>query len=166
MDRRIRKTQTHIKNAFVELLKNNHLNKITVTDICALADINRSTFYEHYLDVYDLYDKMEVEISHNILDCLLKLNTQTVQEALECMLDEVDRQSDVYIIFMRNSIESLKHTDKKILQQHGFLKKIESDYDAEYILSGVLAIITKWIENGKKETTAEMASIIYRLTAK
>ncbi|MBQ8979360.1 MAG: TetR family transcriptional regulator [Oscillospiraceae bacterium] len=38
------------------------LRRITVQEIADRADVNRVTFYKHYLDVYDLYDKVEEEL--------------------------------------------------------------------------------------------------------
>ena len=54
MDRRIKYTKKIIKETFINLLEKKDLNKITVSEICKIADINRSTFYRYYLDVYDL----------------------------------------------------------------------------------------------------------------
>ncbi|MBQ6456167.1 MAG: TetR family transcriptional regulator [Mogibacterium sp.] len=56
-DRRTAKTQKAITNAFTALLAKKELDKITVREIAEIADINRATFYKHYLDVYDLYDR-------------------------------------------------------------------------------------------------------------
>ena len=51
-DRRIRKSQQAIKTAFIDLLHKYDFNDVTVTvqQITDLADINRGTFYTHYLD--------------------------------------------------------------------------------------------------------------------
>ncbi|MBP0955139.1 MAG: TetR/AcrR family transcriptional regulator [Oscillospiraceae bacterium] len=38
------------------------LRRITVQEIADKADVNRVTFYKHYLDVYDLYDKVGEEL--------------------------------------------------------------------------------------------------------
>ena len=46
----------NINNAFASLLQDKRLSEITVSDICKVADINRSTFYEKYDDVSDLAD--------------------------------------------------------------------------------------------------------------
>ena len=54
MDRRTKYTKNIIKETFINLLEKKELNKITVSEICKIADINRSTFYRYYLDVYDL----------------------------------------------------------------------------------------------------------------
>ena len=58
-DRRVRKTQNAIKHAFIQLLNEKDLDKITISDITHKADINRGTFYLHYEDKYMLLNKME-----------------------------------------------------------------------------------------------------------
>ena len=60
-DRRIRKSQQPIKTAFIDLLQKYDFNDVTVQQISDLADIIRDTFYTHYLDKFDLLDKMEDE---------------------------------------------------------------------------------------------------------
>ena len=61
IDRRALKTRKAICSAFSQLLAEKELHKITVQEIADKADVNRVTFYKHYLDVYDLYDKIEQE---------------------------------------------------------------------------------------------------------
>ncbi|MDN6843038.1 MAG: TetR/AcrR family transcriptional regulator, partial [Staphylococcus equorum] len=60
-DRRVRKTKTAIKNAFIQLLEEKDLEKITIQNITQLADVNRGTFYLHYEDKYILLSDMEDE---------------------------------------------------------------------------------------------------------
>ena len=52
MDIRTEKTENAIKSAFLELRAKRPLEKITVKELCALARINKSTFYTHYQDIY------------------------------------------------------------------------------------------------------------------
>jgi len=56
-DRRIRKTKAQIKNALTRLLMQKDLKDISVSEIADMADINRGTFYLHYRDVYDLFER-------------------------------------------------------------------------------------------------------------
>ncbi|MBQ9482873.1 MAG: TetR family transcriptional regulator [Ruminiclostridium sp.] len=56
VDRRTLKTKKLIRDALAVLMTDRELQKVTVKDITDLADINRGTFYKHYLDVYDLYE--------------------------------------------------------------------------------------------------------------
>lgn len=70
MDIRIKKTQTAIKNAFMELRSKKALEKISVKELCELACINKSTFYAHYEDIYALSDTLELEVVTAILKCI------------------------------------------------------------------------------------------------
>ncbi|MCR4942973.1 MAG: TetR/AcrR family transcriptional regulator [Clostridium sp.] len=60
-NRRVLYTQKVIKESLLELLKEKNIHKVTVTDICKKADINRGTFYSHYKDAHDLLNSMENE---------------------------------------------------------------------------------------------------------
>jgi len=50
-NKRHQETINNINKAFITLLQDKQLSEITVSDICKVADINRSTFYEKYDDV-------------------------------------------------------------------------------------------------------------------
>ena len=54
MDIRIARTDRAIEQAFMELREKNPLEKIKIKDLCAMACINKSTFYAHYEDIYAL----------------------------------------------------------------------------------------------------------------
>ena len=72
-DRRAQYTQSVIKDAFVKLLRQKHIGKITVTEICKLAEINRATFYLHFHDPYDLLEKLEAECGAKLVEALSEL---------------------------------------------------------------------------------------------
>lgn len=64
-DRRTQYTQQSIKNTFLKLLEEKSYPKITVTEICRLAEINRGTFYLHYYDTADVLDDILTEMIRN-----------------------------------------------------------------------------------------------------
>ena len=72
MDLRVKKTKRAIRSAFYELIKEKPLEKITVTEIAARAEINKTTFYAHYETVYDLVDQLEQEAVSEVVG---QLNT-------------------------------------------------------------------------------------------
>ena len=85
-DARVRYTLMRIEEAFFTLLKKKPINRITVRELCDMAEINRATFYTHYTDVYGLmetleeqtlakireYATAELEQSGNLLEGLLR----------------------------------------------------------------------------------------------
>lgn len=58
VDRRIIKSQEAIKKALVELMGEKNFNQITIQDIADKANVSRKTIYLHYLDKFDLLDKL------------------------------------------------------------------------------------------------------------
>ncbi|MDO5134473.1 MAG: TetR/AcrR family transcriptional regulator [Eubacteriales bacterium] len=70
MDIRIAKTRRSIINAFLEIRAHKDLERITVKELCQKAQINKSTFYSHYCDIYDLSDQLENEVVASISENL------------------------------------------------------------------------------------------------
>lgn len=75
-DRRTLYTKGVIKEAFLAALKTKAYDKITVSDLCKAAEINRSTFYLHYADALAVFD----EILEELLD-KITAGVQTVLSA-------------------------------------------------------------------------------------
>ena len=61
-DRRSRFTKKEIKSAYIRLLDKETDDKITVTQICKEADINRGTFYLHYETLEDVWKDIEDDL--------------------------------------------------------------------------------------------------------
>lgn len=57
-DLRVVKTEENIRNQFIRLLDTKLFKDITISDILAACRINRSTFYRHYTDKYDLAEQI------------------------------------------------------------------------------------------------------------
>lgn len=58
-NQRYRETEIRMDAAMLELMKHTEFEKITVKKICETAGVNRSTFYAHFTDIYDMLDRME-----------------------------------------------------------------------------------------------------------
>ena len=70
MDIRIEKTKTALHNTFLELRSRKPLEKITIKELCEKAQINKSTFYSHYKDIYDLSDQLETEVVTSVIEAI------------------------------------------------------------------------------------------------
>lgn len=87
-DRRVRKTQRLLLNGLIELMEQKSINDITVRELADRVDINRSTFYLHYQDIYDM-------IRHIETDLMTQFNT---------LMDSYDHESNLL-----TNEEELKH---------------------------------------------------------
>ena len=56
-DLRVSKTLRAIDAAFMDLIVRKPVQKITVTELARRAEISKGTFYLHYLDIFDLYNR-------------------------------------------------------------------------------------------------------------
>ena len=115
-----------IKEAFFELLKEKDYNKITVTDIVNKADLNRSTFYAHYLDVRAITEEFENEVIEKMMELLKKFEFKNFFNNPTPLLLEVSR--------FLESHENEYRTLLKINDAETFLKKLR-DIFAEYMKS-------------------------------
>lgn len=91
MDYRIEKTKHSIYNAFIKLRSQKPLERITVKEICELARINKSTFYAHYTDIYDLSEHIESEIISDVI-----CNIGDIEDAINDTASFVQRLSLEY----------------------------------------------------------------------
>ncbi|MBY6087276.1 TetR/AcrR family transcriptional regulator [Priestia flexa] len=86
IDRRILKSQESIKGALIELMTEKNFDKITIQDISNRANVNRGTIYLHYLDKFDLLDKIMEEHILNMTDvCESAADMDWIQSTVHCM---------------------------------------------------------------------------------
>lgn len=176
MDRRVKYTKMVLKESFISLLKKKHISKISIKEICDLADINRATFYAHYTDQYDLRRKIEEEMITDIkeylesgsfndpdnvsLDMLVKIFEYLKKNAELCVVllgdsGDINFQQQVMMIVREQCISAWTSS-----------KAIKAE-DAEFIYTfyaiGSVGIIQKWLTEGIDKPPYEMASLILKL---
>ena len=61
-DRRIARSKRALRTALIELMEERGLDGLSVNDLCARADLNRGTFYNHFHDKDDLLTTLEDEV--------------------------------------------------------------------------------------------------------
>ena len=145
-NRRANKTKRAICSAFAELLSEKELHKITVQELVDKADIGRATFYNHYLDVYDLYEKTEKETMTEIAFIALELGEQPAEEFFKKLLDYMSENRVVFkMIFSPNSTVQMNTDLTEMIE--GVFRQVESDM-SRYRAQGCLAVLSMWVEGG------------------
>ncbi len=174
-DRRVKYTKMVIKDSFVKFLKQKPISKISVKEICNDADINRATFYAHYLDQYDLLQRIENEIIDDINQYLkgydFKDNNLIPLEMTEKILEYIVENAELFDILL-NSNGDMKFQQEviKIIGRQHFISMIENyslnKEDAEYIYyflaSGAVGVIQLWLKGGMKKPAKEIAELIIK----
>ncbi|WP_343208592.1 TetR/AcrR family transcriptional regulator [Anaerolentibacter hominis] len=65
-NKRKKESRKRMETAFIKLLQERELSGITVTDICKLAGVNRTTFYANYMDIYDLAQVVQKNLEEEV----------------------------------------------------------------------------------------------------
>ena len=88
-DRRIRRTKKNVYTALASLLFEKDIRNITVKELCEKADINKSTFYLHFLDIYDCKEKWQSEIYEEILSSVHDLSLEEIVNSPTAYIDSI-----------------------------------------------------------------------------
>ncbi|MCM1167884.1 MAG: hypothetical protein NC299_15525 [Lachnospiraceae bacterium] len=109
-DKRIKRTKKRIADAMTDCLQKNSLDSITVTKICEIADINRSTFYAYYSDPIELYEVLEKNALEglNVYFSKLKAHDLSYREFLKHMISYIETHEKTFLALINTDISSLK----------------------------------------------------------
>ena len=89
-DARVRYTRQVLKKSLLTLLQQKPVNKITVKELCEMAEINRTTFYAHYSDCFDLLDSIEQELVDAFGEALRLVSAFDVSAMIEAIYRMID----------------------------------------------------------------------------
>lgn len=161
-NKRKQQSREKIKSIFMELLETKELNQITVSDICTLAELNRSTFYANYEDIYALADVVRKDLEQSI-GGLLQFDhvIGSLNDGLLQLFRHISENPLFYKTYFKlgydNQYEIVRYDRQLAAEQ--FESRFIS-YHMEFFKSGITAIIKMWLANGCQESPEEMVSII------
>lgn len=171
MDLRIQKTKAAIKSAFLELRKKKSVEKITVTELSKMAEINKATFYLHYSDIYSLTEDIEDEIIDNILAEINGLDTfleNPKKYSYELFHAFVKNRRMLNTVFSgsRHSqfANKVEHRIKaRLYDRYPELKNRTNDVIFTFLIQGSFYTVAESVPDKEPDSTEEY-EIISRLT--
>ena len=176
-DARTRYTRGRIVKAFYDALRGKPLPKVTVREICDRAEINRATFYHHYLDTYDLLEKLEAEILEELRRNIRWVMVSGERDAMERFLEEIRniRQEEVPVPIFRIFEEDPSFSMRlmEVLYQESALRMDErlSDLTADeremvyrFMISGGGGVLNQWVNGALDVTAAQVTNALYRMS--
>jgi len=135
MDLREQKTLKSIRNAFLSLRSKKPLEKISVKDLAALAEISKATFYLHYRDIYDLSEQLQDEVIRGVLASLGSPDlflTDTLRFTEELFHAFVAQQTIIEILFSGSQSVALPIRIESAIRDHIFNVLPERRDDASF----------------------------------
>ena len=139
-DPRTVQTKALIKQTLLDMLKETAFDKITVSELCKIAGINRGTFYLHYCDLWAVLEELEEEAlreepSDEPYQCSLSA------EHYECpygICDKIHTHPEYGVIFFDDSLTShVLAINKKIYRNGSKNWEASRDLIGGFIQSGL-----------------------------
>ena len=159
-DLRVIKTKKVLFEALTSLMKEHSFEEIKTSDICSLALVNRSTFYAHYEDKYDLLVDFIKELKNELEQDLAKnVNTKEYfMEALNLITDHIDEKKDIYTAILMNNQNGIlmdilldvasKDVSEKIKKSPNIIDdKIPTDIITRFYLGAIVSVGIEWLRN-------------------
>lgn len=182
-------TQRKIKAAFIYLVNKKGLSRVTVKDITQAADINRSTFYKHFVDKPALVNHYEqtilTEIAASLNDGFIKHLPEngvataesqmklyaTVSKIVDYIYEEFDLAKALlgpngdphFEDKIKRWLIDIIDKDLDIIKgNHQMTPTLPNDYAHEIIISQILDIIKLWLTKDNPEPPQQITEIIMR----
>lgn len=158
-NKRARQTKKMLQTTVLSLLQQKKIDTITVTEVCKKADVNRTTFYRYYDDVYMCVDTIETEFLNSID---IPQDASAV-EGLEKLLEGFYHNPQISnLVFVEGSTKLLDKMHHSV-EQSRERPTVFSEYQETYIMLGMQGILKQWVKTGMKKTPEQLTQIIIRI---
>lgn len=167
-DRRQIKTKKAIIAAFITLLQQKNISKITITELSKLADIDRKTFYLHYNSIEELYNDLGTMLVSLIKEIIYEYSKdqKTPYQLFASINDIISEKLDLFKSIARNNDFSdfmLNIKDilsNELIELYGKENTSASErfkLTAEFVASGTVAMYLRWLRGDAEISMDELA---------
>ena len=170
-DLRVIKTKNLLYSTLLNLMKDKPFEIIKVSDICNVAMINRSTFYAHYNDKYELFVDFINTLKQKLTEALKdnehdRYSKEYFMKLIMILLKHFDNERDIYypiIMSNQNSIvmdillDVIDNDINKLIEDNSSKKwKIPGKVIAAFYIGGIGNLAREYIKNSTKYTEEEI----------
>lgn len=154
-DRRTLYTKNSIHDAYMDLIKEKPSDKISITELCQRADINRGTFYLHYNTVEDVSGEIIDEMFENAIafvktqgernDRQLSVSDIYFEAMTKSYFFKITMQKDIphfLSILLSDSVyaNAIKDSFHNSVSKNQKLNKMEEELLYRFIIGGIYAV--------------------------
>lgn len=164
-------TKRMLKEALLDLLAEKNVDKISVTELCARAQINRATFYAHYETVGDVLREMEREFSRE----LIAKQTSQPNRTIKTDIDVMCAYFYEHIEFIRVAFGSLTGQNfsrmidtlcEDVAADPHFSRIVDPDtlrLSATFFSGGIFCMLNTWAQEDIQKTPEEVSALIAKM---
>ncbi|WP_332870949.1 TetR/AcrR family transcriptional regulator [Levilactobacillus tujiorum] len=147
-------TERKIQTAFIKLVMQEGFDRLTVQQLSQMAQINRGTFYLHYLDKFDLLTHYEDELVtavQAIFERYPKPRDQSVDErnAFQQMFKYLYRQKQLVVALINSPasqlVSRIKPVIATVIGQPALKTAIPPEFAQEIVTQGIWDFVCFWL---------------------
>lgn len=176
-DLRIIKTKRILQETLISLLKDNAFEAIKVSDLCKKALVNRSTFYAHYNDKFELFmdtiatlkEDLEKDLSKNEnLD-----TTDYLMKMMDIYLTHIEERKKIYLPIMQHNRNGIIIDIVYDILEKDILDKIKNDKTVKpsiainivvkFYIGAIFNVSTEYLLNSNKYNKEELCYYLEKL---
>lgn len=157
-------TKMFLKESLFALLETKPIEKITPTELCRHAGINRNTFYSHYRSPEELLDSVESEILEIIMASISKEKTfvntlyALKQNAESCkILLCPNCHCRIWERIFRDSAERYL---RELEELNPELPEEQRQRLTTFVVQGAIAVVQEWMRGGMQTPPEELAQLL------
>ncbi|MCC8072628.1 MAG: TetR/AcrR family transcriptional regulator [Clostridiales bacterium] len=168
-------TKERIISSFIKLLEKNDVDRISVSELCRTAKINRGTFYYYYKDIFDLVSQLENRLINelkiifpNLIDGIFNKELSLLTE----MFNKIEENRDFFLSVLERRPSGKIQSEMKEYVYDYTTKLFNSNLSnlpikqkgiLEYMASGQAGIVWWWIKKGQLIPADEFAKIVLEI---
>ena len=160
-------TRENLIQAFWSFYCEKKIEHITVKEITDKAGYHRSTFYEYFVDIYDVLNQLEDALLEHIEKSVLaRLDGELSDDLVQHIANIYDEKGEYLSVLLgENGDPNFVNKIKAIMQPamttaFGLSEnEIHTSYIFEFASSGILSAVTHWYKNGKNLPSHELADL-------
>ncbi len=160
-NRRRQESREKIEKVFVELLQTRQISQISVSEICKLTGLNRSTFYANYEDIYALADSIREKLEGEV-QALFDNNVSSkfnASDYLRLFYHIRDNQL-FYKTYFKLGYDTQQFSLADLAEEYKIFPDEYMLYHIEFFRAGFNAIVKRWLQGGCRETPEEIGQVL------
>ncbi|MBQ4382778.1 MAG: TetR/AcrR family transcriptional regulator [Oscillospiraceae bacterium] len=170
-NRRVQYTKTALKKSLLVLLKEKPVDRITVKELCAGADLNRGTFYTYYSSPMELLEEIENDFYVDILLSVTAFRkaddiVSIFEEAVAALRQRRELSEALFgkngdDAFLQKLVDVARETClthwRRLVPEAGETK-LNMMYD--FCSYGCMKVVREWLQAGAKEEPRVVAQFL------
>ena len=163
---RIRLTKQMIQNGLLEMLEKEMIEKISITELCQRAQVNRTTFYKYYGSQYDVIEDIIDNLFQELVEIGKDYNTSNLFQNEILKYLEKNKTLCVTLIdrvpfnmFSKRLIEMDQLNQKTIDSFSDEYSDKQKEYLLRYYQNGCFALMSSWLHDENPMPIAELQEL-------